>query len=129
MSNDSESIRSRIDKIAGEIAAERGGRSKPWSGADIVLSETPPKQSDNPSFYPDKRHIVTPFAWELNWLFVSLRNIFGANVDFKNKLAFYERLADAADRYLAGNSRVSHTSKALLAAVTTEAGLMAEEFK
>lgn len=129
MSKDSKSIRSKVDTIAGEIAADRVGRSNSWDGADVVITDMPPNLMENPSFYPAKRKVVTSFVRELNWLFVSLGDVFGTAVDFHSKPAFYGQLADAADRYLTSNSRDSHTAKGLLTAVTIEAGLMAEELK
>jgi hypothetical protein len=72
---------------------------------------------------------VTRFDQELSWLFESLRNSFGVATDFQNKFAFYGRLADAADRYLATHRAELQPAEGLLTEVIGEAKLLADEIK
>lgn len=122
-------INSKIDTLAAEVSAGRIGCATPWGGADVVISATPPKPNDPNSFYPDKRHVVATFAGELSWMFESLRDTFGTAIDFQNKFAFYGRLADAADHYLASHPAESQSAAGLLTEVLAEAKLLAAETK
>ena len=119
-------VHAEVQRLGAEVAAGRIGRAQPWGGADVVLSDTPAPPSDERSFYPDKRYVVTPFVAELSWLFESLRDAFGSAIDYQSKYAFYGRLADAADRYSSRTSGDSQSPKGLLGAVLAEAKAMSK---
>ncbi|SRR6266545_3676654 len=126
MAKYSTQIQSKLDELAAEILAGRAGRAEPWGGADVCIRTKPARSSGGSSFYPDKRFVVTRFTPELSWLFESLRNAFGATIDFSNKIEFYGRLSDAADRYLAREPANVQTLNGLLSEVVSEARLMAD---
>lgn len=82
------------------------GRPRPgspvgWGGADVVFTtEIPNSDSEENSFYPRPRTVVSPFAHQAGWL---LRRLwfdgFGPLFDSCSKIEFFGRLANAALRY------------------------------
>jgi hypothetical protein len=68
-------------------------RTQPWAGADIVIcSDEPMDNSRGDTF------VATPYTGELSWLIEEIKQVCGDFLDFRNKYAFYGRLADATTR-------------------------------
>lgn len=97
-------------------------RLRPWAGADVVVRSSPlGDDADGDTV------VVTPFAGELSWLIDYLQQVFGDLVDYRNKFAFYGRLADAAIRYHALREAGVHNPRDLCFAVLREAARILDE--
>jgi len=97
-------------------------RANPWDGAETVICEVLPAEP-----HPGKTYVVSPYVVELSWLLDNLKIICSDFVFFGNKIAFYGRLADAANRYLGQRSPAQRNARDLGFAVVREALRMAEE--
>jgi hypothetical protein len=97
-------------------------RSHPWNAAETVICEVLPADP-----HPGKTYVASPYAVELSWLLDNLKIICSEFVFYGNKIAFYGRLADAANRYLGQRSPVQQNAKDLCFAVVREAMRMVEE--
>jgi len=129
MRNSERAVADQVEDIVGTVEAGRFSRARrPWGGADVVISGTPPEPTGKPGFYPDPRYVVTQYDRELSWLFESLRDAFSEVIDYQSKFEFYGRLADAADRYLIAESTEPQIAKGLLLAVLDEARALAKEW-
>lgn len=129
MGENVKAIQTPLKALSGAILAGRWGRaSVPWSGADVVIAETPPSPSKD-SFYPPPRVVVTSHAFELSWLFERLRDAFGSILDGTSKVEFYGRLANAANRYLQRGTPGDRSIQDLLMAVTHEAHAIRDEME
>ncbi|MEW5706520.1 MAG: hypothetical protein AB1743_06960 [Actinomycetota bacterium] len=106
--------------------------SRPWSGADVVISKTTPQsapQSKGRGFYPDPRYVITEHALEVSGLFERLRDAFYAEnrLDSCSKIEFFGRLANAANRCL---QRIENpTAHQVCDAVLREAFAIYEEME
>jgi hypothetical protein len=97
-------------------------RRRPWAGAGIVICESLPGDLRSSDTY-----VVSPYIVELSWLIDTLKSVCSKLIDYRNKEAFYGRLADAANRYLSQRLPVHHNSKDLCFAVVREAMRVVEE--
>ena len=97
-------------------------RARPWAGADIAICNE--QQADNPR---GDTFVVTPYAGELSWLVDEIKQICCDFLDFRNKYAFYGRLADAANRYHASRERAVWNAKDLCFSVIREASRIVDE--
>lgn len=103
--------------------------SRPWGGADVVISFRARPGDGKSSFYPAPRMVYTAYTLELSWLFESLRDSFAIEslLDGCNKIEFYGRLANAANAYLRKGAEI--TAPGLCGAVLDEAVKMYGEMK
>lgn len=123
-------IRRKLTALSSEIVAGRYARaSRPWGGADVVVSINPPKPPREDRFYPEPRYVLTQYALELSWLIEALRDIFSPVIDSASKIEFYGRLANAANRYLEKVNDESQTVQDLLFAVAHEAFAIRDEME
>jgi|TARA_B100001964_G_scaffold65593_1_gene74694 hypothetical protein len=97
-----------------------------WGGADVGITSKAPKPTEG-GFYPDPRYVVTPFSRELSWLFEEMRDIFSPFLDGCNKIEFYGRLANMANRYQKRLKGKKENKEDLLLAVLHEAFATLEE--
>jgi len=70
-----------------------------FQGADIIVSDDPSCPDSNG--WSDYTKVITPFAKELSWLIIQLRDIFYGELDYMNKYYFYGTLADKAKSCMA----------------------------
>lgn len=128
MGNESpvQAARAEVEAIDRKVAAREFGRARPWGGADVGISSTPPEPHGS-GFYPEPRYVVTVHAAELSWLFEQLWQSDSAirNIAGSNKEEFFGRLANAANRYLKRTNR--ETAHDLLGAVVHELYAWIEE--
>ena len=94
----------------------------PWAGAGTIVCERLP-----PDASPSKTYVASPYVVELSWLIESLKIACQGFVNYRNKDAFYGRLADAANRYLTQRAPSHLNAKDLCFAVTREAMRMVDE--
>lgn len=80
-----------ISKIAEETEFFRG--------ADIIVSDDPGCPDSNGWSVYTK--VVTPFAKEVSWLLIQLRDTFSDKLDYMNKYFFFGTLAQAANDSMA----------------------------
>ena len=99
-----------------------------WGGADVVITSKAPKPTEG-GFYPEPRYVVTQFSRELSWLFEEMRNTFAPFLDGCNKIEFYGRLANMANRYQQRLKGKEEREKDLLLAVLHDAFAMLEEME
>jgi hypothetical protein len=94
-----ELISEDIDREAYRTTRQHGESG--WGGAGVVFTKDPPGTPRDASFYPDLRHVVTPFANDAAWLLKKLRDVFSraALIDSLSKFEFFGRLASAGLRY------------------------------
>lgn len=97
-------------------------RAEPWAGADIVVCSEEP--ADNPQ---GDTFVVTNYTGELSWLIDEIKQACSDFLDFRNKFAFYGRLADAANRYHASRERAFWNPKDLCFSVIREASRIVDE--
>ena len=97
-------------------------KSGPWDGADTVICEVLPVKP-----HPGKTYVASPYVVELSWLLDNLKMICSDFVFYGNKIAFFGRLADAANRYLGQRTRAEQNAKDLCFAVVREAMRIVEE--
>jgi hypothetical protein len=97
-------------------------KKEPWAGAGTVVCEQLPTQVRSAETY-----VVSPYVVELSWLIDSLQIACRDFVDFRNKDAFYGRLADAANRYLTQRPVCHINAKDLCFAVLREAMRIVDE--
>lgn len=103
-------------------------RDRPWAGVDVVVcAQVPPGEDGADGGDGGDTVVVTPFPGELSWLIDYLQQVFGDLVDYRNKYAFYGRLADAAIRYHATRAPQLVNPKDLCFAVIREAARMLDE--
>lgn len=102
--------------------------SREWGGADVVITSRQPKPTKG-GFYPEPRHVVTPFSREVSWLFEQMRDAFAPFLDSCPKIEFYGRLANMANRYLRRLKGSDEVEKDLLLAVLHEAFSILEEME
>jgi len=115
----------RWDLDAGRLAE---WRDRPWAGADVVVcAEAPAGCDGGDGGDGGDTVVVTPFPGELSWLIDYLQQVFGGLVDFRNKYAFYGRLADAAIHYHATREDRFENPKDLCFAVLREAARILDE--
>jgi hypothetical protein len=90
------SISNQLNEIATKLNEGWCGAAELWGGAGVCIFDQPVDTSD-PGFYPDPLAIVSPWAHELSWLFVVLRDI-AIEVEGYGfwKDTFFQRLAMAA---------------------------------
>ena len=127
MAKSTSDLSHKLDSLASSITGGAIGRAKLWGGADVVVCADPPPPRATPGFYPDPQFVVTPYAAELSWLFVQLRDAFVGAIDYRSKYEFYGRLAGAAERYSAETPSASKSVVGMLSDVVAEARRMAEE--
>jgi hypothetical protein len=116
----------KLDALCAQLAGPGPGRAQPWGGADVIITSEAPIADTAPSFYPELRPVVTSHAEELSWLFVELRDTFIDFLDAQNKIEFFGRLANAANRHLSRHSGTV-SAASLCLAVLHEAYVIAEE--
>lgn len=122
------SVAFKIDGLNLQIASgDIQKAEQEWGGADVAIIPAVPERRPG-GFYPEPRYVVTPFALELSWLFEKLRDAFGNALDGMNKIEFYGRLANAANRYLK-HAPAQNDPKGLLDAVLREAAAMHDEME
>lgn len=97
-------------------------RNQPWAGAGVVVCDAAPDDDESGDTF-----VVTPFTGEISWLIEYLQQVFGDLVDFRNKYAFYGRLADAAIHYHAIRDPRFHNPRDLGFAVIREAARILDE--
>jgi hypothetical protein len=114
-----------LDALTTKVTQHTPVVSPTWGGADVIITTEAPIAETTPSFYPEVRVVVTDHAGELSWLFVQLRDLFADVLDSQNKIEFFGRLANAANRHLERNDTTTATSLCL--AVTHEAYVIAEQ--
>ena len=102
--------------------AARKWQKDPWAGAGTVICEQLPTP-----FREHYTYVVSPYVVELSWLLDSLQIACRDFVDFRNKDAFYGRLADAANRYLMQRLLNQVNAKDLCFAVVREAMRLVDE--
>lgn len=118
-------IRDKLTSLTISISAGHVATAAPWVGADVIITDDsllPP----SPGFYPEPRAVVTEHVGELSWLFESLRDIFKPVLNGQNKIEFYGRLANAANRYISRHTGEQEL-RDILGAVLHEAFAMADE--
>ena len=98
-----------------------------WGGAGIVIGEKPPPKSKG--WWPDERYLVTPYAKELSWLFIQLRDVFYdiPLIDYFNKYEFFARLLDASEAYVSSVDDGIGNREELLMVVNREADVILKE--
>jgi hypothetical protein len=116
-----------LDLLTETVEESKIRSARNWGGADVIITNEPPAPRDPDSFYPDARYVVTDYSHELSWLFMQLRDIFAGFLDGQNKIEFYGRLANMANRHLTKND--SPTSTSICLAVLHEAYAIAEEIQ
>ena len=117
----------KLDELRSEISQDRFGKSDPWQGADVVITEAPVSPSVG-HFYPDPRLVVTAYVGELSWLFEKLVPIFSAVDEYGLwKEELFGRLGNMANRAKALDK--ANSAKELLLAVLHEAYACAEELE
>lgn len=116
-----------LDSLTEKVEESKIKAARNWGGADVIITNESPPPRDPSSFYPDARYVVTEHSLELSWLFMELRDIFTEFLDGQNKIEFYGRLANMANRHLAKNG--SPTAKSICLAVLHEAYAIAEEIE
>ena len=99
-----------------------------FGGADVVITSETSKPTEG-GFYPDPRYVVTPFSHELSWLFEEMRDMFASFLDGCNKIEFYGRLANMANRYKKRLKGKKENEKDLLLAVLHETFAILEEME
>jgi hypothetical protein len=92
-----------------------------WRGADVTVRPPWATLAAEDSFGGAPSALVTIHADTLTWLFLALRDAFSRELDFLNKLEFYGRLAEAAERHLSANPHESEDDRPLLLAVIAQA--------
>lgn len=122
-----ELVRDIEDLVDGEkwlLDKKAAGRWKerPWAGAGIVVCERLPDPVRSSDTY-----VVSPYVVELSWLITSLQMACGDFVDYRNKDAFYGRIADAANKYLMQRPSSQINAKDLCFAVLREAARIVDE--
>jgi hypothetical protein len=107
----------RLEKIIAELPLPRASRE--WGGADVVISRKPRRKRIEG--YSEPRYVVTPYSFELSWLFECLRDAFYAEgrLNGCSKIEFFGRLANAAIRCIQRTTAL--TASILCAAVLHEA--------
>ena len=63
-----------------------------WGGADVVVTDHPPKAQAELEFYSSPRTVITPHSRQLSWLMYQLRDLFTGQLDSATKIEFYGRL-------------------------------------
>lgn len=123
------SIRSRLRRVTRKVEEKRYPQDRPeWQGADVVITSIEPQRSHD-SFYPEPRYVVTRFAKALSWLFEEMRDTFSSQLDGCNKIEFYGRLANMANRYQTRFCGGNPNEGDLLQAVIHEAYSILEEME
>jgi len=120
-------MKSKIEHLTELIKTDRIGTSRPWQGADVVITRKAPTPSDD-NFYPDSRFVETKFVGELSWLFEQLRDIFMVSEGYGAwKEEFFGRLGNVAVKFQAVCPEGSLVG--LLESVVEEAMTMADEVR
>lgn len=122
--------RSQLMRIGQALAAPPVPRAaRQWGGADVVVTLPPGPEPVTGGFYPEPRYVVTQHAFELSWLFESLRDAFYAEdrLDGCTKIEFFGRLANAANRCIRREPGVS--ASMLCAAVLHEGFAILDEME
>jgi hypothetical protein len=118
---------SALNDLTSDVRSEKFGKSKPWQGADVVITNEI-KAFAKDGFYPEPRYVLTPHVRELSWLFEQLRDLF---IDLDGygawKEEFFGRLGNMARRFNQKSTGAPVTS--LLLAVLHEAYAIAEEMQ
>ena len=78
-----------------------------WVGARVVITLKKQYIAGAFDFYPAPLEVTTPHAAELSWIFFDLSAIFRKLLNSSTKLDFYRELADAANRAIAAEPRIS----------------------
>ncbi len=118
-------MKDKIHELLRQVEAGSIGTATPWQGADVVILEKAPAQSEG-NFYPDPRFVETKFVKELSWLFEQLRDIFWNSEGYGAwKEEFFGRLGNVATKFQSVCPEGS--AKGLLTAVIEEAVTMADE--
>ena len=102
---------------------EFGEGDKLFRGADImVLMPGSPLVKQKDHWLDNDVRIITPYAKELTWLMLQLKNIFyaGKIIDWSNKEMFFGILGEAALKYFKAQSNDVGDVKGLLIAVFQE---------
>lgn len=117
----------KLDELGSKISHDHFGKSQPWQGADVVITDEPVSPSVG-HFYPDPRFVVTVYVGELSWLFEKLVPIFSSEDGYGIwKEEFFGRLGNMANRAKAQSK--ANSEKELLLAVLHEAYACAEELE
>lgn len=129
MSSQISNTRTLLNQLASVIATGQERESKnEWGGADVVITNVPPKTPSDQSFYPDPRRVITPNSKYLSWLFFELKDAFRELIDGTTKIEFYGRLANTAQRYQKRCNTVE-VRRDLLLAVLHEANAILDELE
>jgi hypothetical protein len=82
--------------------------SRNWSGANVLIASAPQPDHLRKAFYPRAREILTEHALEISYFFEVLRDPFyeEALIDHRSKIAFFGRLATAAEECLLDTPRL-----------------------
>lgn len=97
-------------------------RQNPWAGAGTIICERLPPDASSSNTY-----VASPYVVELSWLIESLQIACSDFVDYRNKDAFYGRLADSANRYLTQRTSSHVNAKDICFAVIREAMRLVDE--
>jgi len=120
-------MKTEIENLVNEIRADQVGTSRPWQGADVVITRRAPAPSSE-NFYPDPRFVETRFVGELSWLFEQLRDVFMASEGYGAwKEEFFGRLGNVAVKFQSVCPESSVIG--LLETVAEEAMSMADEIE
>jgi len=113
-----EDLKNLEGKIISEDFTSEARKVRLWGGADVVIHRrmTPSIKKwleDQPlvisfqKYTPRKRAVITPYAKELSWLFIQLRDIYWNQIDYISKYDFFALLAQSALDYQEENSEIN----------------------
>lgn len=118
-------MKEKLTLLMSSVRTNRIGMSRPWQGADVVITNEAPPPSEG-GFYSDPRFVETRFVGELSWLFEQLKDIFIKSDGYGLwKEEFFGRLGNVAVKFQSVCPECSVAG--LLEAVTEEAITMADE--
>jgi len=98
-----------LDSLSKLVISGLSGKSKPWQGADVVVTnELKLGNSEVDSFYPSPRFVVTDHVSEVSWLFETLAIIFADEDNYGAwKEEFFGRLGNMANRVIGNNQQAT----------------------
>ncbi|MCF8530930.1 MAG: hypothetical protein K9G12_06875 [Candidatus Nanopelagicales bacterium] len=121
-------LRTQLESLRGvSTDSVRLRNARLWAGADVIVTDVMPEAVKS-GFRPDARYVVTPFAHQLSWLIVQMWESFKPFMNGTTKIEFFGRLANAANRQIAG-SETGEDASELLHAVLHEGFAIADELE
>jgi len=121
-------VRTKLESLRGVRTDSARLRNAPlWGGADVIVTDVMPETLKS-GFRHEARYVVTPFAHQLSWLIVQMWEAFKPFMDGTTKIEFFGRLANAANRQIAGSENAEHADD-LLDAVLHEGFAIADELE